>query len=86
MIDNYSWINTEGEGGHYGFCHRRHAVMIPYFFKGQVKSPIHHNTRDGSEFMFLTLCTLCNFRGRTWGLGRVGRERRNPWAPYLSIM
>ena len=55
MIDNFSWINTGGEeGGHYGFCHRRHAVMI-YFFKGQVKSPIHHNTRDGSEFMFLTL-------------------------------
>ena len=37
--------------GHYGFCHRmRHAVIILFFFKGQVKSPILHNTRDGSEF------------------------------------
>ena len=33
MIDNFSWINTEGwGGGHYGFCHTRHAVMIPSFF------------------------------------------------------
>ena len=37
-------------GGHYGFCNKRHAVMILFFFKGQVKSPILHNTRDGSEF------------------------------------
>ena len=51
MIDNFSGIDTEGvEGGHYGFCHRRHAVMILFLFKGQVKSPILHNTRDGSEF------------------------------------
>ena len=49
MIDNFSRIDTE-EGGHYGFCHRRHAVMILFFFKGQVKSPILHYTRDGSEF------------------------------------
>ena len=28
-----------------------HAVMIYFlFYKGQVKSPILHNTRDGSEF------------------------------------
>ena len=71
MIDNFSEIDTEG--GDYGFCHRRHAVMILFFFfKGQVKSPIlHNNTRDGSEFMFLTFRTICNFRGRTWALGRV---------------
>ena len=39
MIDNYSGINTEGRGGegHYGFCHRRHAVVNTFFFffKGQ---------------------------------------------------
>ena len=47
--------------------------MILFFFKGQVKSPILHNTRDGSEFIFLlTLRIACNFRGRTWGLDRVG--------------
>ena len=49
MIDNF--LGTEGTG-HYGFCHiLRHAVMILFFFyKGQVKSPILHDTRDGSEF------------------------------------
>ena len=50
MIDKFSWIDTErGEVGHYGFCHRRHVMMILFFFKGQVKSPILHNTRYGSE-------------------------------------
>ena len=59
MIDNFLGIDTEGGGGgggdtgHYGFCHiMRHAVMILFLilYKGQVKSPILHNTRDGSEF------------------------------------
>ena len=56
MIDNFSGIEGRekglgrGEGGHYGFCHRSHAVVILFFFKGQVKSPILLNTRDGSEF------------------------------------
>ena len=73
MIDNFS-INTEGKGGgegHYGFCHRRHAVMNP--FKDR---EILHNTRDGSEFYvpYLSLAT-CNFRERTWALGRVGGGR-----------
>ena len=43
--------------------------MILFFFKGQVKSPVLHNTRDGS---FLTFRTICNFRGRTSALVRVG--------------
>ena len=43
-----------------------------FFYKGQVKSPILHNTRDGSSSMFLTFRTICNFRGRALG--------------YLSIM
>ena len=47
MIDNFSGIDTEG--GTLWFCRRRHAVRILFFFKGQVKSPILHNTRDGSE-------------------------------------
>ena len=48
MIDNFLGMDT----GHYGFCHiMRHAVMILFFFyKGQVKSPILRNTRDGSKF------------------------------------
>ena len=57
MIDNFLGLIQRGDTGHYGFCHRmRHAVMIlfcsddSFFFKGQVKSPILHNTGDGSEF------------------------------------
>ena len=53
MIDNFLGLIQRGVGGdtgHYGFCHRMwHAVMI-FFFKGQVKSPILHTTRDESEF------------------------------------
>ena len=52
MINNFSGIDTEGGEGTIGFCYRRHAVMNLsfFFFKGQVKSPILHNTRDWSEF------------------------------------
>ena len=33
-----------GGGGHCSFCHRRHAVMDPFFFlKGRA---ILHNTRE----------------------------------------
>ena len=49
MIDNFSGIDTVG-GGHYSFCRRGQAAMILFFLKGQVKSPMLHNTRDGSEF------------------------------------
>ena len=57
MIDNFSGIDTEGwvGGGCYGFCHRRHVVIILFFFKGQVKSPILHNTKGGSDFYVLYL-------------------------------
>ena len=57
MIDNFLGIDT-GEG-HYGFCHRmRHAVMTLFFFKGQVKSPILHNTRDGSDICSIPFTLL----------------------------
>ena len=62
MIDKFSGIDTEGV--HYGFCHRRHAV---------IKSPILHNTRDGSEFY---VPYISHYRGRTWALGKVGRGRK----------
>ena len=45
------------------------GVMILSFFKGQVKSPVLHNTSDGSEFY---VPTICNFRGRTSALVSVG--------------
>ena len=33
MIANFSVIDlSEGGKGHCGFCHRRHAVMILFFF------------------------------------------------------
>ena len=38
MIDNFLGIDTDV------------GVMILFFFKGHVKSPVLHNTRDGSEF------------------------------------
>ena len=59
MIDNFLGIDTDV------------GVMILSFFKGQVKSPVLHNTRDGSEFMFLTFHTIFNFRERTSALVRV---------------
>ena len=54
MIDNFLGIDTEGGGGgvgdtgHYGFWPYNAACSDDSFF--QVKSPILHNTRDGSEF------------------------------------
>ena len=42
MIDNFSGVDTEffcrGEGEHYGFCHRRHAVMNIFLRTGQVSN------------------------------------------------
>ena len=32
-----------------GFCHRMWHAVIIFFLKGQVKSPILHNTGNGSE-------------------------------------
>ena len=43
MIDNFLGIDTDVDVGGVG-------VTILFFFKGQVKSPVLHNTRDGSEF------------------------------------
>ena len=46
MIDNFLGIDTDIGGGRGG----RGGMMILLFFKGQVKSPVLHNTRNGSEF------------------------------------
>ena len=58
MIDNFLGIDTEGGG--WGMGGLWTLWFLPYnaacsddsffFYKGQVKSPILHNTRDGSEF------------------------------------
>ena len=48
-----------GREGHYGFHRRQYAVMILlFYFKGEVKSPILHNTRDGSMFLTFTLYVI----------------------------
>ena len=44
MIDNFLGIDTDIGGGGEG------GADDSFFFKGQVKSPVLHNTRDGSEF------------------------------------
>ena len=42
MIDNFLGIDTDVGGGG--------MMILFFFFKGQVKSPVLHNTSDGSEF------------------------------------
>ena len=49
MIDNVLGIDTDvggggGGGGGVG------VMILVCFFKGQVKCPVLHNTRDGSDF------------------------------------
>ena len=87
MIDNFSGIDTEGMGGgqgHSGFCHRRHAVMNPFFFFLKDRA-ILHNTRDGSEFYVPYLSQdTCNFRERTWALGRGEEESQGSTPVYYE--
>ena len=49
MIDNFSGIDTEG-GGILWFLPKKACSDDSFFFKGQVKPPTLHNTRDRSEF------------------------------------
>ena len=49
--------------------------MNPFFFFLKDRA-ILHNTRGGSEFYVpYLLQATCNFRERTWALGRVGEGR-----------
>ena len=52
----------------------RHAVMILFFFFIKDRSSLQYFIIPGmgQSSMFLTLRTICNFRGRTSALGRVG--------------
>ena len=58
MIDNFLGFDTEGGGGgHWTLWFLPYNVACSddsffIFYKGQVKSPILHDTRDGSEFYF----------------------------------
>ena len=60
--------------GDTGHCHRmRHAVMILFLFLKDRSSLQYFITQGmGHSSMFHTFYTICNFRGRTSALGRVG--------------
>ena len=62
MIDNFLGIDTDV------------GVMILFFFKGQDRSSLQYFITQGmgQSSMFLTFRTICNFRGRTSALVRVG--------------
>ena len=72
MIDNFLGIDT-GEGGgdtgHYGFCHR---MMILFFLKDRSSLQYFITQGMGQSSMFHSFHTICNLRGRTLALGRVG--------------
>ena len=62
-----------GDTGHYCFCHiMLNAVIILFFIKD--RSSLHYFITQGmgQSSMFLTFRTICNFKGRTSALGRVG--------------
>ena len=50
MIDNFLGIDTEVAHWTLWFLPYNAACSDDSFYKGQVKSPTLHNTRDGSEF------------------------------------
>ena len=61
LIEDHEMIEgliQRGEGRHYGYCHRRHAVMILFFlFKSTTQGM-------GQSSMFITFRTICKFRDR----------------------
>ena len=70
MVYNFLGIDTGGDTGHYGFCHRmRHAVMILFFLKDRSSLQYFITHGMGQSSMFHTFHTI---RGRTSALGRVG--------------
>ena len=60
MIDKFSGID---------------AVMILFFLKDRSSLQYFITQGMGQSSMFLTFHTICNFRRRTWALGRVGGGR-----------
>ena len=62
-------------GGHYGYCHRRHAVIILFILKDRSSLQNFITQGMGQISMFLTFHTICNLRVMTWALGRVGGGR-----------
>ena len=57
MIDNFSGIDTEGGGGHYGFSDSS------FFLKDRSNLKYFITQEMGQSSMFLTLCTICYLGG-----------------------
>ena len=87
MIDNFL-----GGGGMDTtvFCHiMRHAVMIfkKIFIKDRSSLQYFITQGMGQGSMFVTFRTICNFRGRTSTLGRVGGGKGGiPGWPYTCLL
>ena len=58
--------------------------MILFFLKDRSSLQYFITQGMGQSSMFLTFRTICNFRGRTSALARVGGGKGG--IPYLSIM
>ena len=50
-------------------------MILFLFFKDRSSLQYFITQGIGQSSMFLTFRTICNFRGRTWALGRVGGGR-----------
>ena len=63
MIDNFLGIDTDVGGG---------GVMILFFLKDRSSLQYFITQVMGQSSMFHSFLTICNFRGRTSALVRVG--------------
>ena len=83
MIDTFSGIDSE-TGGHFVFFAIAGKSNVSFF---KVRSGLQYFKTQGmgQSSIFLTFCTIYVILGGGLGLW-VGWERRNPRAPYLSII
>ena len=75
MIDNFLGIDTEvGVGGHWTlrFLPYNAACSDDSFFFIKDRSSLQYFITQGMGQSSTTFRTICNFRGRTSALGRVG--------------
>ena len=75
MIDNFLGIDTGGDTGHCGFCHRmRHAVMILFFLKDRSSLQYFITQGMGQSSMFHTFHSICKGGLRLWVGWEEGKE------------
>ena len=78
MIDNFSGVDTEyfAGWGTIWFLPEKACSDVSFHLKKDRSNHQYLITQGmGQSTMFLTFCTVCNFRGRTLALGRVGGGR-----------